>query len=133
MRLSTSDTTFTPPIPAPRKNKPTIASNPRERIYSKGSKEYKEQKESTNYSPPHVPPVTTTKGGNVKGPGLFPQLPFYTSLDDEPPRSIIAIVDLESEMSIRNNYLKLDDLQVEIEPDSDEETNEQVHTYIYDT
>ena len=60
------------------------------------------------------------------GHELFPKLPLHMSLD-EPPRSIIAIVDLESEMSIRNNYLKLNDLHVEIEPDSDEETNEQVH------
>ena len=119
-----------PTVPAPRSNTPVkqVTEEPtaRVRVYSKGTEEYKAHKKSQQQQSgadplectPHKTPPKDEKV--AKGPTMFSHLtPDY--MLDESPRSLIQILDLDIETSMRNRYVKREE-----SIDSDEETNVQV-------
>ena len=126
------------PIPAPRKKfvSPVKPDSPegqpliRERIFSKGTKEYKAQKKDSPRLIPKPKPEIDVIPQPMQNPlqnqaskGLAMLPPFFV---DEDPRSIINIIDLDIQSSMRSQYLTKEDIEVNNECDSDEETNQQV-------
>lgn len=130
----TSSPTPTPPVPSPRKNvkkEVKLNDSPRLQAYSKGTKEYKaaqkkDYRPSSANSPPSTVVTPPTLSPYLPSPSKdIPKLPFHHITLDEGPRSIINVIDLDIQTSIRSQYLTKEEME-ENEEDSDEETNKQV-------